>query len=59
MAPAIMGTKLKKVRVFIDKYGQTHEGTIEQNLGQPNLGRTTEANRLAEETGDAQTTENK
>lgn len=57
--PAIMGTKLKKVRVFIDKYGQTHEGTIEQNLGRPNLGGITEANRVAETTGNAQTTENK
>jgi hypothetical protein len=28
--PAVMGNKLKKVSVFINKYGQVQEGTIYQ-----------------------------
>lgn len=46
--PIQMGTNLKRVKVFIDKYGQVQKGSIYENLGGNALGGITPTNRVAE-----------
>ena len=53
--PAILSPNPKKVSIFIDKYGNKHEGSYFQNAEKfrgNDLGGTTNTNRVAETTGD-------
>lgn len=43
------GKDLKKVKVFINKYGQVQEGSIYENMGGNVMGGTPVSNRVAEE----------
>jgi hypothetical protein len=45
------GKNLKRVSTFINRYGQVQEGSIHQNLGGYEMGRTPVPDKLAEETG--------
>lgn len=49
--PAVMGTNLKKIKVFIDKYGQIREGSIYETNNGNVVGRVPGADRLPEESG--------
>jgi len=51
MAKAIMGTKFKKVKVFIDKHGNVKKGSITENLEGHDLVRTADTNRLSKGAG--------
>jgi hypothetical protein len=44
--PVVMSPNPRRIRVFIDKYGNKKEGGIDENMGGYDMGGATSSNRI-------------